>query len=802
MLGAAMRFVFNLWRNQSILIPANRKAKARFLTKRFKNSRLATIETLEARFAFDVTLVTNDFRALPISVPDAQFSGQYLTSGILSATFDATLALTGNLDFVDFDSAPPSPIDFTGSGIINDLIFHDQYPITIDGTVNSQLDNGTLSVLSGSTFTVSVDFGGSTPLVRSGLLTPGTAGNFDPTSFSVNIPIDYQVNSSEQITGSVTGQLIDPNVGLTDLQVSGSRDPVVPGKFTFGVSVTGKFMQPSTASAPTTDARIYWSSSASLSGVLEEFPVNLPLYWNSEQLTVVVNNLGTPPQGATHLIFVADQDQSVSEANESNNVIAIALSDNLAPVLDASKSPALVTVDEDAPVPVGPVGTLVSTLVNFKEPAGQIDNVTDPNPGALLGIAITSVSATNGTWYYSINGGQAWFAMGNATEAQSRLLAANAQSRVYFRPNANFNGSLPAALTFRAWDRTTGANGRLASTVSNGESTAFSAASDSAAIVVRSVNDAPVLDASKSPVLTKILEDAGVPVGAVGTLVSALVDLATPTGQIDNVTDVDAVPLLGIAVTATTTTNGTWYYSTNNGQVWKSMGVVTDSSARLLAANADTRVYFRPKANYNGVQTTAFKFRSWDQTSGANGTLANTSTNGGTSAFSVASDFAMIRVRAVNDAPRLDATKNVVLQDIARNAGNPVGAVGTLVSQLINPGGTLQNVSDVDARALQGIAITAANTTSGSWFYSLNDGATWLALGAVNNTSSRLLAATSGVRVYFKPSTGFVGTIANALTIRAWDRTVGANGGLMSTAVNGGTSAFSTAADTASIRVV
>ena len=88
----------------AILFPA--QAQADTILRDGSGSRLATIETLEARFAFDVTLVTNDFRALPISVPDAQFSGQYLTSGILSATFDATLALTGNLDFVDFDSAP------------------------------------------------------------------------------------------------------------------------------------------------------------------------------------------------------------------------------------------------------------------------------------------------------------------------------------------------------------------------------------------------------------------------------------------------------------------------------------------------------------------------------------------------------------------------------------------------------------------------------------------------------------------------------------------------------------------------
>ena len=53
-------------------------------------------------------------------------------------------------------------------------------------------------------------------------------------------------------------------------------------------------------------------------------------------------------------------------------------------------------------------------------------------------------------------------------------------------------------------------------------------------------------------------EDSGAPSGAVGTLVSALVDFASPAGQVDNVTDVDSGALLGIAVTAADTANGIW----------------------------------------------------------------------------------------------------------------------------------------------------------------------------------------------------------------------------------------------------
>ena len=167
------------------------------------------------------------------------------------------------------------------------------------------------------------------------------------------------------------------------------------------------------------------------------------------------------------------------------------------------------------------------------------------------------------------------------------------------------------------------------------------------------VNSAPMLDASKSPVLTAESEDSGAPIGAVGTLVSSLIDFASPSGQVDNVTDANAGAVTGIAVTATDTTQGTWFYSTNNGGSWTTMGAVSDTSARLLAADANTRIYFQPDAQANGTLANAITFRAWDQITGSNGTLANTSTNGGTTAFSSSTDTASLVVTSANDAPTL-----------------------------------------------------------------------------------------------------------------------------------------------------
>ena len=81
-----------------------------------------------------------------------------------------------------------------------------------------------------------------------------------------------------------------------------------------------------------------------------------------------------------------------------------------------------------------------------------------------------------------------------------------------------------------------------------------------------------------------INEDSGAPSGAVGTLVSSLVDFASPTGQIDNVTDSDSGAKLGIAITAIDS-SVTGYYSLDNGVNWQSIGAVSSSNARLLAAD-------------------------------------------------------------------------------------------------------------------------------------------------------------------------------------------------------------------------
>ncbi|MCC6609877.1 MAG: DUF4347 domain-containing protein [Burkholderiales bacterium] len=268
---------------------------------------------------------------------------------------------------------------------------------------------------------------------------------------------------------------------------------------------------------------------------------------------------------------------------------------------------------------------------------------------------------------------------GTVTLGQTIAAADIAAGKLAFAAAADANGTPYGSFRFR---------------VSDGAG--FSRADYAMTVDVTAVNDASVLDASESPILATEQEDAGPPSGAVGTLVSVLVDFAVPAGQVDNVTDVDAGAQLGIAVTAADTANGSWFYSTNGGGTWVALGLVADNSARLLAADASTRIYFQPNANWNGTLASAITFRAWDQTSGANGALADTTANGGTTAFSAATDTASITVTAVNDAPTTAASGGV----LSYTENDPATRIdGTLT------------VFDVDSADLAGATVQLAGGT-------------------------------------------------------------------------------------------
>ena len=187
-------------------------------------------------------------------------------------------------------------------------------------------------------------------------------------------------------------------------------------------------------------------------------------------------------------------------------------------------------------------------------------------------------------------------------------------------------------------------------------------------------------------------------------------------------------------LTSTTSNgNGTWQYSIDGGTTWTAFGAVSGSSSLLLRST----VYLRFVPNGQNGTTASVTYRAWDQTSGSAGSKVDSSTPGGTTAFSTASDTASITVTSVNDAPVLTPsapTLTTITEDQTTNAGQTVASF---------VGGS---ISDVDISALQGIAVNATSNGIGTWQYTLDNGTTWAAVGAVSSTSSLLLRSTDYLR--------------------------------------------------------
>jgi FG-GAP-like repeat len=211
-------------------------------------------------------------------------------------------------------------------------------------------------------------------------------------------------------------------------------------------------------------------------------------------------------------------------------------------------------------------------------------------------------------------------------------------------------------------------------------------------------NTAPMLKDAPTPVLAAESEDSRAPVGAVGTLVGTLVDLDSSPGGLDNVTDPDAGAQTGIAVTAVTipagTPTGAWWYSTDDGVNWSQMGTVSDTSARLLAADASTRVYFQPSADFNGTITDAITFKAWDRSLGVNGSTLNTTLY---NTFSTQTDTADLTINPVNDAPTLTVT------------GANTFAEGNAPVLVLNAA----SIADVENDPIKGATVTIADFVVG-----------------------------------------------------------------------------------------
>src|SRR5207253_4256457 len=113
--------------------------------------------------------------------------------------------------------------------------------------------------------------------------------------------------------------------------------------------------------------------------------------------------------------------------------------------------------------------------------------VTDADAGAVFGIAVTAADTAHGSWEYKLAGDPDWTPFPAVSGSNALLLPSDA--RVRFRPGTGYsNDAQPAAgrdaITFRAWDQTTGTAGGTADATTNGDPTAFSSATATSHVTV------------------------------------------------------------------------------------------------------------------------------------------------------------------------------------------------------------------------------------------------------------------------------------------------------------------------------
>ena len=190
---------------------------------------------------------------------------------------------------------------------------------------------------------------------------------------------------------------------------------------------------------------------------------------------------------------------------------------------------------------------------------------------------------------------------------------------------------------------------------------------------------------------------------------------------------------------------------------------------------------------------------AWDKLAlGGSATIAvgyNLHGNGADTAY----NQLQVMVTGANDAPVL--LDKAVVMSVAEDSGVPSGAVGVAVSSLADPvGGGLGNVADSDASASYppGIVITSFNAAVGTLYWSNDGGNFWQ---AVTNLGSNALYLAPTDRIYFKPTANFSGTIDDAITFHASDRSGGFQGLAPAPSSFGGTTPYSVDTDTVALTV-
>ena len=139
--------------------------------------------------------------------------------------------------------------------------------------------------------------------------------------------------------------------------------------------------------------------------------------------------------------------------------------------------------------------------------------------------------------------------------------------------------------------------------------------------------------------------------------------------------------------------------------------LIPDPTVAYTSPQAFGVMTFTPVADAFGTVTVTVTVED----AGDDGDLNTTADNG---TFQQTFD---VSISAINDTPVLDPAASPTLGSVSEDAAQPSGAVGVLVSSLVDAGGPLNNFGDADGDT-PGIAITAANLQGGTLWASTDNG--------------------------------------------------------------------------------
>ena len=315
-------------------------------------------------------------------------------------------------------------------------------------------------------------------------LKSGTVLNFEAkSSYGVTINVDdTTVGSTPDLTTSVTLTITDVNEAPTAVALQNTITTLPENTSTAiaiklaDIVVTDDALGTNGLSLSGADAAVFEIVAGALrlkAGTVLNFEAK-----SSYSVTVNVDDttVGATPDAATTYTL------TITNTND-------------APVLDNSGSPFVVLGVGARQSLVMQHGVLVSELL--ARGAGGAP-ISDQDSGALDGIALTAIDRTYGTFQYTlVSSGPSesdWIdveAAGAISATSALLLPTTARLRFktslvpHHEAGPQFlalESKLDAGLTFRAWDRTTGAAGGRASTTTNGGATAFSTAEETSRV--------------------------------------------------------------------------------------------------------------------------------------------------------------------------------------------------------------------------------------------------------------------------------------------------------------------------------